>query len=139
METYGFIVEGVHDKDKVSRLVRGSVFVVAEGQRYNNRVANGVRKMVQDCTYVYILTDPDETGDKLADMVWKDYPTMGRIYMDPEQCLCERQHKMKIGVEHATDAYLREVFERYGITVNNEDAIERDQIDKVNDNKGDLV
>lgn len=110
---YGFIVEGLHDKDIINRLVDRAWVVVTEGTRFNNRVFNDIEEMIESVDKVYVLTDPDEAGDKIASTIMEKYTGLERIELNPEQCKCWRNNKLKIGFEHTSDEYAKEVLRRY--------------------------
>jgi len=114
---YGFIVEGFNDELKIKQLIPNTHVVVTRGTRLNNRVRMDINLALKQCHSVYLLTDPDEAGDLLANMVLREYPNLKRIYLDPEQCKCYRNNRLKIGVEHATDSYLFYVLKQiiYGL------------------------
>jgi ribonuclease M5 len=109
----GFIVEGFHDESTVKRVVPSAYFVVTNGTRMNNRVRMDVNKALEVCTEIFILTDPDEAGDILTEMLLKYYPSLQRIFLDRDHCKCYRRDRLKIGVEHCSDEYLTTVLSKY--------------------------
>lgn len=72
-----------------------------------------VDEALQTCDKVFLLTDPDEAGDQLAEMVLRHAPDLVRVQLDREQCLCYRNHRLKVGVEHCDENYLKEVLNQY--------------------------
>lgn len=106
---YGFVVEGFNDEKKVNQVVPNSLCVVTNGTRMNGRVKTDVDEALETCDEVFLLTDPDEAGDQLAEMVLGHYPFLKRVRLDREQCLCYRNRKLKVGVEHCDKEYLRSV------------------------------
>ncbi len=111
--TYGFVVEGFNDEYKMKNVVEHALFAVTNGTRMNNRVKMDVSKLLQQCDKVFLLTDPDEAGEHLAKMVLHKFPQLERVLLDKEQCLCLRNNKMKVGVEHCDEEYLKEVLKKY--------------------------
>lgn len=109
----GFVVEGFNDESKVKEVMPNAFVVVTKGTRMNGRVKMDVEQALQECDKLFLLTDPDEAGDKLAEMVLGHYPFLERVHLDREQCLCYRNHKLKVGVEHCENAYLKEVLKKY--------------------------
>lgn len=110
---YGFVVEGFNDETKVLRVLPDAHCVVTKGTRMDNRVKMNLEKALKECDQVFLLADPDEAGDKLAQMVSTFFPQLERVVLDRDQCLCYRNRKLKVGVEHCDDDYLREVLSRY--------------------------
>jgi ribonuclease M5 len=106
---YGFIVEGHNDEATVRRVAPDAYFVVTNGTRMNNRVRMDVNQALKVCDEVLILSDPDEAGDVLTQMLLRDYPTLKRVVLDKEKCKAYRRFKLKIGVEHCSDEYLNAV------------------------------
>jgi len=50
--------------------------VVTKGTRMNGRVKLDVENALAKCDKLFLLTDPDEAGDKLAEMVLGYYPIL---------------------------------------------------------------
>ena len=113
MRKYGFVVEGVHDQDKLAMVVPTAQFVVTEGTRFNNRISDAILDLICTCDRVYLLTDPDHAGDILAEMVNNEFPNLRRIRLAQSQCKCYRRGRIKIGVEHASTEYLTKVLSNY--------------------------
>ena len=70
----GFVVEGFNDESKVKEVMNDALCVVTKGTRMNGRVKMDVEKALVECDKLFLLTDPDEAGDKLAQMVLGHYP-----------------------------------------------------------------
>ena len=79
----------------------------------NGRVVMDIDQALLDCDVVFLMSDPDEAGDQLAEMVWRKYPSLQRIVLDRSQCTTYRNFKLKVGVEHCEADYLREVLSKY--------------------------
>lgn len=109
----GFVVEGFNDEYKVKEVIPNALCVVTKGTRMNGRVKMDMNEALNLCDEVFLLTDPDEAGETLAEMVLKLYPNLTRIKLDRKQCLCYRNHKVKVGVEHCENDYLKNVLEQH--------------------------
>jgi ribonuclease M5 len=109
----GFVVEGFNDERKVKEVMPDALCVVTKGTRMNGRVKLDVEKALVECDKLFLLTDPDEAGEQLADMVLQRYPSLERVQLDREQCLCYRNHKLKVGVEHCDNDYLKKILSNY--------------------------
>lgn len=106
---YGYIVEGFNDELKIMQTMPDAYVVVTQGTRMNNRVRMDIRKAIEQCDVVCILTDPDEAGDLLAEMIRREFPTLQRIRLDRDKCLGYKPNRIKVGVEHCDDEYLKDV------------------------------
>lgn len=109
----GFVVEGLNDERKMKEVMPDAHCVVTNGTRMNNRVRMDLRQALEECDVVYLLTDPDDAGDTLAQMVWRECPSLERVLLDRSQCLSYRYDKLKVGVEHAQEDYLKSVLSQY--------------------------
>lgn len=106
----GFIVEGFNDETTVKNVLPDAHIVVTKGTRLNNRVRMDINAALRACRDVYLLTDPDEAGAILNAMLLAEFPTLKQFTLDANECKCIRNRRLKIGVEHASHAYLRSVF-----------------------------
>lgn len=113
MERYGFIVEGIHDEDRILELLPTAEFVVTGGTKFNNKISDAILQLVCDCKKTYILTDPDYSGDILANMILEEFPNLRRIKLAKSMCRSIRRRKLNIGVEHASLDYLEQVLSNY--------------------------
>lgn len=102
---YGFIVEGFNDEVRMKEVFPNSVIVVMQA-KYTRRTRMNIEAALPKVDEMFILTDPDSTGDQFADWINKDYD-FKRLFVDVEECRCYRNHKHKIGVEHASVDYLK--------------------------------
>lgn len=100
----GFIVEGLHDREKVLEVFPHSIVVVTES-RINNRVKLAVHEMLVQVDIAFILTDPDETGDIHASKL-NDTFNLPRIRPDEKQCAVTRGTKTNYGVEYMKNSDL---------------------------------
>lgn len=111
-----FLVEGVNDADQIQRAFDGIVkihTIVTEGTKVNNRVKNEINDYVEKGYTPYILSDPDDAGTALANMVQFNFPQIERIELDLKQCAYFTGKKFKAGVEHASYKYLRKTLGKY--------------------------
>lgn len=104
----GYIVEGFNDEAAVLRIRPDSKIAVTKGTRYNRRVKMDIEKVIEESDVTFILTDPDEPGKQLADFIHEEY-SLPRIAVDPEQAICYRNGRKKIGIEHCDPEYLDKV------------------------------
>jgi ribonuclease M5 len=102
----GYIVEGFNDEQKLKSINPEIRCAVTQGTRFTNRTRMDIQALINECDVVYILTDPDEAGDQLAQSIQQEFP-LARIYLDPDKAVCYRFNKKKIGVEHCDEEYLR--------------------------------
>ena len=106
---YGFVVEGVNEKDKINRLVERSWEVVIGGELVTKEVEEEVGEMIRGVDKAFILTTPNKVGEELAKELRTRYPILERIELNPRDCRNLSTPKTKIGVEYASDEYLRDV------------------------------
>lgn len=66
-------------------------------------------------TRCILLVDPDEAGEQLANMVHTVFPHLKQVFLNREECLCYRNQKLKVGVEHCSNEYLKSVLQEYGM------------------------
>lgn len=109
----GFIVEGFHDEDKMKEVLPDCLCVTMKRTCSYRRIKMDLLVLMEQCEQVFVLTDPDGEGDRLAQMVLNDFPDLVRIHIDPEEAKCIRHHKLKIGVEHCTNEYLLSVLKEH--------------------------
>lgn len=119
-KTYGFIVEGTHDADKVERLFPNARCVVTNGTRFKNRTKMDIDDLIHSTSETFVLTDPDEAGDLLARRIMNHYSyfKLRRIALEPEHCTEQKMTPkgkpyLKIGVENADDDYLMHTISMY--------------------------
>lgn len=105
----GFIVEGFNDEDKLLTVLPSAHVVVTKGTRLNNRVRMDINNALSKCSKVYLLTDPDESGNLIANKLILEFPMLTRIFLDAKECKCYRNNRLKIGMEHCTHSYLASV------------------------------
>lgn len=111
----GFIVEGFCDENHIFNVLgHRYIAVVTNGTRFTNRTRMDINKALTLVDKLYILTDPDEAGDRIAEMILNEYPGLERIHLDASKCkYIDRRYRQFTGVEYADPAYLREVLSKY--------------------------
>ena len=114
---YGFIVEGLHDKDKLEQNFSNIKAVHCDGTVMNNRVRRRIDNLILECDEVFIFTDPDKAGDDFAEVLVNNGYDYKRLRLDSEMCKVNRGSKVKIGVEHVDNKYLQSYFEMQGLKV----------------------
>lgn len=110
---FGFIVEGTHDEWAI-RSVLGNDFpiVILHGDGLSSHLQKLIAKANEDCEVLFIATDPDDAGNRIAEKIQALF-NLPRIDLDAEECSAYRgKKKRKIGLEHASDIYLKEVLTR---------------------------
>ncbi|WP_456363408.1 toprim domain-containing protein [Priestia aryabhattai] len=107
----GFIVEGKSDVKKLKMVLKRNVhFVVLNGINFREEQINQISKAIDNCENVYVLTDPDEAGDKVANLITKVFPKLERLEVDPNEAKVLKKRGYKYGVEYCSNKYLKELF-----------------------------
>jgi len=106
------IVEGLNDEKQV----RGAFadidevdVLVTEGTKVNTKTIDDINSFVNRGYIPYILSDPDDGGNHLADMIHNHFPDMERIDVDINECGYYTGKKLKAGVEYASHDYLKNI------------------------------
>lgn len=115
-----FIVEGHSDARQIVGALHncGIPFkvIVTDGTKMNNRNILNIDLAIFEGYTPYILSDPDEAGDHLAEMIHNFFPDVERIHADYEQCkYCKdlKKKKFKAGIEYSSYRYLRQLLYPY--------------------------
>jgi ribonuclease M5 len=110
-----FICEGWTDHDAIRRVYENPDQVhtiVLHGTKFNNSIRSQIEEAMQKGK-VYILTDPDSSGDHIARVI-SDYYGLSRIEADPLKARFFRTGKgYKYGIEYCSVDYLRELLGGY--------------------------
>lgn len=112
---YGFVVEGFNDEKRLREffakynMFTDAHFVVTKGTRLDGRTKLDMANLLENVDKVYVLTDPDEAGDVLYGKLNEMY-NLDKLQFKADKCRCYRRGRMKVGVEHAYDDHLLEVF-----------------------------
>lgn len=107
------IVEGLNDADQIHKAFNGNeniVTLVTEGTKINNRIRADIESyLIHEDVGVYILSDPDDAGERLAQMIQSWFPALTRIEVDNRQCAYYTGKRFKSGVEYASYDYLKKI------------------------------
>jgi 5S rRNA maturation endonuclease (ribonuclease M5) len=106
------IVEGLKDKDQILNAFDGDpdvITLVTEGTKMNNRIRAEIEDYFRQGIKAYILSDPDEAGQHLAEMIQYWYPEIPRLEVDFKECAYFTGKKFKAGIEYASYDYLKEL------------------------------
>lgn len=111
----GFIVEGKSDVKKIEMVLKNKsvYYVVLNGINFKEEQIKQIKKAVNVCQEVFILTDPDEAGNKVAKLISKTFPEINRIEVDPNQAKVLKKRGFKYGVEYCSNNYLKSVLAPY--------------------------
>jgi 5S rRNA maturation endonuclease (ribonuclease M5) len=106
------IVEGLKDEDQIRKAFEGDedvICLITEGTKMNNRIQAEIENYLREGIGVYILSDPDEGGEHLCQMIQYWYPEIPRLEADPKECAYFTGKKYKAGIEYASYGYLKEL------------------------------
>ena len=109
------IVEGTKDADQIKKAFEGVDYwcdvrtLVTEGTKVNNRILAEIEDCIRDGYNPYILSDPDEAGEHLAEMIHQWYPEIPRLDVDFHECAYFTGKKFKAGIEYCSYDYLKEL------------------------------
>ena len=101
------IVEGNTDKAFISSLVDANI-LVTNGYSLKKEDIEFVKEVIKNKP-VYVLTDPDEAGDKIREKIHSEIPGAVDIFIDKKYC--DKNHKH--GVAESTKQHLFEVLKPY--------------------------
>jgi 5S rRNA maturation endonuclease (ribonuclease M5) len=113
------IVEGTKDADQIKKAFEGVEYqsdvrtLVTEGTKVNNRILAEIEDCIRDGYNPYILSDPDEAGGHLADMIQNWFPDIPRLEVDEKECAYWTGKKFKSGIEYASYDYLIQLISPY--------------------------
>lgn len=108
----GLIVEGTNDEKQIIMATKGRNISIAvtKGTRFTNRTKMDIDNLIRICDTVYILTDPDVSGDLIADVIKHHYPDLKRISFPPEKCeYINSRNRKYVGIEYATYQNIRDI------------------------------
>jgi len=115
--TIGVIVEGVSDRARIHAIDESIRCFVLFGTPFGGKLRRIIDGALAEVDKLYIMTDPDEAGDRVAEAIMRDYPHIPRVQLDPTKCRVQRwsRHRYgdpifyKYGVEYASVEYLTEL------------------------------
>lgn len=104
----GIIVEGPYDHKIVQQAVPESEILILHGNGFRHN-KDKIEDLVQHCELVFVLTDPDNAGELIANKIKKAYPQTFRIYVDPKLACRTIYKKQRFGIEYCDVDYIREI------------------------------
>lgn len=109
------IVEGKSDVEKLNMVLKPSIqYIILNGINFKEEQVQKIKEVLASGHKVYIMTDPDEAGNRVAQYICQFFPDLGRIDIDPNRAkILQRKWKhknYKYGVEFCSNSYLRSVF-----------------------------
>ena len=104
------IVEGWSDHDQLQLAYPGIETIVIYGTRVVPALCT-IRNAIMDKKRVFIMTDPDKTGDWSAKAIQKAFPKLVRVEIDPGQSRSLGNKGWHYGVEYCSVEYLRYVLD----------------------------
>jgi ribonuclease M5 len=108
-----YIVEGKRDVFKIKQIQPSAFFVVLNGNKLTFKEKCEIKDAIEEFKNVYILTDPDEPGNLIADRIIRVFPTIKRIQIEPNKACMSNSKRIKYGVEYCSNEYLRKVLKKY--------------------------
>ena len=82
----GLIVEGINDIKKIRMVLKTNVrYVQLHGINFSFQKREEIQEAIQTCDDVFILTDPDKAGDKVAQQIQESFPELKRILVNPDE------------------------------------------------------
>lgn len=106
------IVEGLKDEDQIRKAFGDDpnvMCLITEGTKMNNRIQAEIENYLRQGVSAYILSDPDEAGEHLANMIQYWYPEIPRLEVEFKECAYFTGKKFKAGIEYASYEYLKEL------------------------------
>lgn len=106
------IVEGLKDREQIQKAFDNDddvICLITEGTKMNNRIQAEIEDYLRQGVGIYILSDPDEAGKHLAQMIQYWYPNIPRLEVNPKECAYFTGKKLKAGIEYASYDYLKEI------------------------------
>lgn len=106
------IVEGLNDEKQIKSAFNNSeniITLITEGTKMNRYIQAEIENYQRKGIGVYILSDPDEAGNRLAEMIQEHYPDIPRLNVDLNECGYYTGKKTKAGIEYSSHGYLKEL------------------------------
>jgi 5S rRNA maturation endonuclease (ribonuclease M5) len=109
------MVEGTNDEYQIRCAFKGFEggdrvkCLITEGTKVNNRILAEIEHYRRQGYDPYILSDPDEAGEHLAEMIQYWCPDIPRIEVDPKECAYFTGKKYKAGIEYSSHTYLKKI------------------------------
>lgn len=105
----GLIIEGANDERKILEVSRDYYLVLTNGTKFSNREIYKIEEALGICSEVYILTDPDPSGDWIAQHIQESFPEIKRIEVDPDKAKVKKWRGDKFGIEYMSHQSLRDI------------------------------
>jgi ribonuclease M5 len=106
----GLIVEGKSDVKKIRMAIKEELlFVILNGVHFRQAERLKIKKALSECEKVFLLTDPDVSGDQVAEKIQHSFPEINRISIDPKKARVLKKRGYKYGVEYCSNRYLQNV------------------------------
>jgi ribonuclease M5 len=99
------VVEGLHDKQAVERVVNGDIWVIG-----GDRIAESFLRELERASKsrgVVVLTDPDGPGERIRQRIARRIPNCKHAFIAKKDAACAGG----VGVEHAADEAIREALD----------------------------
>lgn len=117
MLNYGFIVEGLHDKELLEENFLNARATHCYGTRINNKTTDGINNLIKQCDKVFIFTDSDEQGDLFAKQLSEVYPNLKRLRLEPSDCELVLRNRKRYGVEFAKPSHIHNFMQQNGVNL----------------------
>lgn len=105
----GLIIEGANDERKIREVSKDYYLVLTHGTKFSNREIYKIEEALSICDSVHILTDPDTSGDWIAEHIQKFFPDIPRIQVDPNKAKVRKYHGDKFGIEYMSHKSLIDI------------------------------
>lgn len=115
MKKVALIVEGLKDEDQINSAFEDMDCkeyircLITEGTKVNNRILAEIEDLTRDGYDIYVLSDPDDAGFHLYEMIQHWRPDIPRLEADYRECAYYTGKKFKAGIEYASHTYLKKI------------------------------
>jgi len=111
---YALIVEGKNDIKKLKMVLHDNVhYIELNGINFSYEKRDEIEAAISTYEDVFIMTDPDEAGDKVAKRIQDVFPELQRIEVNPHEAKVLKKRGYRYGVEYCNNDYLRCIFSDY--------------------------
>jgi len=111
-----FIVEGFRDELRVKKAIEDIIpevkFLVTNGTRIQEPFKEKVSSYIELGYHIILLTDPDQTGNEIADILNRRFG-LPRIQVDKEEARKLKKGGFEYGIEHCDPLYLKKCITTY--------------------------
>ncbi len=102
------VVEGIHDKQKIEGIYNDASIIMTNGSEISNETLRLIKK-ASSINGVILFLDPDGPGDLIRKKIEQHVPNVKHAFLKKEKAISP--NGKKIGIEHATDADIKEALE----------------------------